>query len=67
MFTDDGKSEYDKWAKWISDENYMFSPDFVPDENTPQGAVDYYKDMISMVVDVDSPDFEFPTGIGLNC
>lgn len=66
MFTDDGQKEYQKWAKWISDENFMFSPDFVPDENTPQGAIGYYKFMLDEMVDFDAPDFEWPTGVGVN-
>lgn len=67
MFTDDGKREYEKWAKWISDDSFQFSPNFVPTEDTPQGAIDYYKSVMDMVVDFDAPDFSWPTGIGLNC
>lgn len=67
MFTDEGAKTYEKWAKWVSDENYQFSPNFVPDENTPEGAVEYYKYMLSDLVDFDAPGFEWPTGIGLNC
>lgn len=66
MFTDEGQSEYEKWAEWISDDNFQFSPDFVPDESTPQGAVDYYKYMLGDMVDFDAPGFTWPTGIGVN-
>ncbi|WP_148362928.1 hypothetical protein [Olsenella massiliensis] len=70
MFTPEGQREYEKWEKWISDDEFQFSPDFVPTDDTPQGAVDYYKNMyrscLSML-DIDSPSFEWPTGIGLNC
>lgn len=69
MFTKSGKSEYEKYAQWISDENFQFSPDFIPGEKTPQEAVEYYKDMYRDMfgIDFDSPDFRWPTGIGLNC
>lgn len=66
MFTEEGITEYKKWAEWISDEDFMLSPDFVPDKNTPQGAIDYYKEMISGMFGIDSSDIKFPTGIGLN-
>lgn len=69
MFTEDGQKEYEKYAKWISDENFQFSPDFVPSDETPKEAVEYYKSMYKSLLpmlDVNSPDF-FPTGIGLNC
>lgn len=67
VFTEDGAEEYEKYSKWISDENFMFSPDFVPTEDTPQEAIDYYKDMLSIAVDFDDPNFKWPTGIGMNC
>lgn len=70
MFTGEGKKEYEKWAKWISDDAFQFSPDFVPDDETPAGAVEYYKNMYKSMlpmIDFDSPNFEWPTGIGLNC
>ena len=65
MFTERGQVEYEKVAKWISDENYHLSPNFVPTEDTPQEAVDYYKYMMSDLVDFDAEDFEWPTGIGM--
>lgn len=65
MLTEQGAREYEKWAEWISDDNFDLSPDFVPDETTPQGAIDYYKSVMSMVVDFDSPSFTWPTGVGL--
>ncbi|MDY4690575.1 MAG: hypothetical protein SPC25_00415 [Atopobiaceae bacterium] len=40
------------------------------DDNTPVGAVEYYKDMYKSMLpmlDFDSPDFDWSTGIGLNC
>ena len=49
----------------ISDENYLFSPDFVPDENAPQGATDYYRSMLCEMVDFDAPDFEWLTGVAV--
>lgn len=67
MFTPEGEAEYKKWEKWISDDNFQFSPDFIPDDDTPQGAIEYYKFMLDEMVDFDAPDFEWPTGIGLDC
>ena len=67
MFTDDGKSEYRKYAKWIGDDDFDFSPDFVPTEDTPKEAVEYYKMMMSELVDFDAPDFTWPTGVGMCC
>lgn len=70
MFTENAQSEYEKWEKWISDEEFQFSPDFVPTKDTPEGAVEYYKKTIGdffPMIDFDSPDFKWPTGIGLNC
>lgn len=67
MFTEDGYDEFEKWSKWVSDDDFDLSPDFVPDEDTPQGAIDYYKSMMGMLVDFDAPDFSWPTGIGMNC
>lgn len=67
MFTDDGKNEHAKWAKWISDEDFDFSPDFVPGPDTPNGAVEYYKRMMSDLVDFDAPGFSWPTGVGMCC
>lgn len=67
MFTEEGLAEFKKWEKWISDENFDFSPDFVPTADTPQGAIDYYKDMMSMGVNFDAPNFSWPTGVGMNC
>lgn len=66
MFTERGQVEYEKVAKWVSDENYHLSPNFVPTEDTPQEAVDYYKYMMSDLVDFDAEDFEWPTGIGMS-
>lgn len=67
MFTEEGYKEFEKWSEWVSDENFMLSPDFVPTKETPQGAIDYYKSMMDMVVDFDAPDFSWPTGVGMNC
>lgn len=70
MFTEEGLQEYKKWEKWISDENYQFSPNFIPTSETPDGAVEYYKSMYKSMlpmIDFDSPDFEWPTGIAMNC
>ena len=67
MFTDDGKREYEKHKKWISDENFMFSPNFVPTEETPKETVEYYKHMQSDLIDFDDSNFKWPTGIGMNC
>lgn len=66
MFTKEGLAEYEKVAKWVGDENYQLSPDFVPTDDTPQEAVDYYKYMMGDLVDFDAEDFEWPTGIGMN-
>lgn len=69
MFTVEGENEYKKWEKWISDENFQFSPNFVPTEETPAGAVEYYKDMYRSffpMIDFDSPHFKWPVGIGLD-
>ncbi|MFR7746669.1 MAG: hypothetical protein ACLU06_04500 [Eggerthellaceae bacterium] len=66
MFTDEGRAEYEKWRKWIEDENYDLSPNFVPTEDTPQGAIDYYKEMESMLINFDDPNFTWPTGCGMN-
>lgn len=66
MFTDDGQAKYNEFAQWVSDENYMFSPNFVPTEETPAEAIEYYKYMLSDLVDFDAPGFEWPTGIGVN-
>jgi hypothetical protein len=70
MFTPEGQTEYEKWEKWISDEAFQFSPDFVPTKETPAEAIEYYKSVYKgmlPMIDFDSPDFEWPTGIGLNC
>ena len=67
MFTDEGSREYMKWKKWISDESFQFSPNFIPTEDTPKEAVEYYKYMLSDVVDFESQDFKWPTGVGMNC
>ncbi|QKF07198.1 hypothetical protein HLV38_02965 [Berryella wangjianweii] len=70
MFTSDGEAEYRKWEQWISDDEFQFSPDFVPNDDTPQGAIEYYKSMyreLFPMLEIDSPDFRWPTGIGLNC
>ena len=66
MFTEEGLAEYNKVAKWVGDENFMLSPDFVPTDDTPQEAIDYYKYMMSDLVDFDADDFKWPTGIGMN-
>ncbi len=66
MFTEDGYKEFKKWEKWISDENFDLSPDFVPTEDTPQGAIDFYKRMEGMAIDFDDPNFTWPTGCGMN-
>lgn len=65
MFTERGHIEYEKVAKWVGDENYHLSPNFVPTEDTPQEAVDYYKYMMGDLVDFDAEGFEWPTGIGM--
>ena len=67
MFTDEGLREYKKWEKWIGDESFQFSPNFVPTEETPKEAVEYYKYMLSDIVDFENPDFKWPTGVGMNC
>ena len=66
MFTEEGLTEYNKVAKWVGDENFMLSPDFVQTDDTPQEAIDYYKYMMSNLVDFDADDFKWPTGIGMN-
>ena len=66
MFTESGFIEYEKHRKWISDEDYMLSPNFVPTDETPQEAIDYYKRMEASLVDFDAPDFKWPTGVGMN-
>ncbi|MGR1083951.1 hypothetical protein ACUYFE_07985 [Olegusella massiliensis] len=70
MFSNDSaEKRYEKYAKWISDENFQFSPDFVPTEETPAEAIEYYKEKVSglfPMIDFDSPEFEWPTGIGIN-
>ena len=66
MFTEDGLAEYEKVAEWVGDDSYQLSPNFVPTEDTPQEAIDYYKYMMSDLVDFDSEDFRWPTGIGMN-
>ena len=43
MFTEDGLAEYEKVAKWVGDDSYQLSPNFVPTEDTPQEAIDYRK------------------------
>ncbi|MEF2845347.1 MAG: hypothetical protein U0O24_01695 [Eggerthellaceae bacterium] len=63
MFTDEGRAEYEKWRKWIEDENYDLSPNFVPTEDTPQGAIDYYKEMESMLINFDDPNLRGPQGV----
>lgn len=65
MFTDEGRKEFEKYEKWISDENFDLSPSFVPDENTPKEAVEYYKYMMGELVDFDDPGFSWPTGVGM--
>ena len=67
MFTEEGLKEYEKYEKWISDENFMLSPNFIPTEDTPKEAIEYYKYMQSDVVDFDSPDYKWPTRIGMSC
>ena len=66
MFTEDGLAEYEKVAKLVGDDSYQLSPNFVPTEDTPQEAIDYYKYMMSDLVDFESEDFRWPTGIGMN-
>lgn len=66
MLTDEGVKTWEKYRKWVADENFMLSPDFVPDEDTPAEAVEYYKYMLSDFVDFDAPGFTWPTGIGVN-
>lgn len=65
MFTESGRETYEKYREWLEDENFDLSPNFVPTEDTPQGAIDFYKSIESMVVNFDHPDFEWPTGIGM--
>lgn len=67
MFTKEGLQEYNKWKKWVGNDECDFRPDFVPTEDTPQGAIDYYKDMLSEIVDFDDPNFTWPTGVTINC
>lgn len=70
MFTPEAEAEYKRYEKWIGDDEFQFSPNFVPSESTPPEAVEYYKDMYRSMfpmIDFDSPDFRWPTGIGLNC
>ena len=43
MFTEDGMSEYEKYAKWIGDDSFQFSPDFVPGPDTPPEVTECYK------------------------
>lgn len=66
MFTPDGEKEFEKYSKWVSDEDFMLSPNFIPTKDTPQEAVNYYKYMMEEVVDFNAPDFEWPTGVGMN-
>ena len=66
MFTESGLFEYEKHRKWISDENFMLSPNFVPTDETPKAAVEYYKRLEAPLVDFDAPDFKWPTGVGMN-
>lgn len=67
MFTSEGLEEYKKHEKWISDDNFMFSPNFVPTKETPQETIEYYKYMESEDVNFDDPSFKWPTGFGMNC
>ena len=64
MLTYDGFQEYLKYQKYISDDEYMLSPNFVPDENTPQEAIDYYKGIYEDFFP--GQEITFPTGIGFN-
>ena len=66
MFTDEGRTEFEKYEKWVSDEDFDLSPNFVPTEDTPEGAVEYYKFMMSDLVDFNAPGFTWPTGVGMN-
>jgi hypothetical protein len=70
MLTAEGESEYKKWEKWISDENFQLSPTFVPTEETPRaGAVEYCKDTCRSffpMIDFDLLSFKWPVGIGIN-
>ena len=65
MFTDDGRKEFEKHAKWISDENFDLIHNFDPDADTPKEAVEYYIYMMSELVDFDDPNFSWPTGVGM--
>ena len=67
MFTNNGAEEYKKHEKWIKDDTFMFSPNFVPTKETPQETIDYYKYMESDLVDFNAPNFKWPTGVGMNC
>lgn len=67
MFTPEGRSEFDKYSEWISDDDFDLSPNFIPDDDTPPEAVAYYKRMMAPLVDFDDPSFEWPTGVGMNC
>ena len=66
MLSKDRNNEYEKYRKWIEDENFDLSPNFIPIEDTPQGAIDFYKDIESILVDFDDPDFTWPTGVGMS-
>ena len=69
VFTPEGEEEYKKYEKWLSDENFQFSPNFVPTPDTPSEAVEYYKDMYRAcfpMIDFDAPDFTWPVGIGIS-
>lgn len=69
MFTENGEKEYKKWEKWVSDGSDQFSANFIPTEDTPQGAVEYYKKIYKSIfpmLNFDSPNFKWPTGIALN-
>lgn len=62
MFAEEVLAEYEKVAEWVSDENYMLSPNFTPTDDAPQETVDCYKYMMSDMVDFNADD----TGIGMN-
>lgn len=66
MLTEEGLAKYKRVAKWVGDENYMLSPNFIPTDDTPQEAIDYYKYMMGDLVDFDVDGFEWPTGVGMN-
>lgn len=70
MFTGGGRAEYEKWAQWVVDDEFDLSSNFIPDADTPRVLQIHARRAIHMLgdmVDFDSPDFSWPTGIGMSC